>query len=161
MLKHSDIRTVKSGVYRGPEPKSIKDLLFLYNNYGIRSIISLEEGWSELFGLYEEDEDWLLIGRDKEKEVMFHHIAMSNIFPPTKSEVQVVAEKIRSMKVYHPNVYIHCYAGVDRTGFCVAYYRVKHCNYSPEEAWAEAQNMGMHKRYFWWKKSFMNYTKDL
>ncbi|MBU0716831.1 MAG: dual specificity protein phosphatase family protein [Planctomycetes bacterium] len=45
----------------------------------------------------------------------------------------------------HP-IFVHCAAGVNRTGAAIVAYRVKHCGWALQEALAEARRFGMRDR---------------
>ena len=53
-------------------------------------------------------------------------------------------------------VFIHCKAGVDRTGVIVAIYRMTHDGWSSDRALAEAERLGMRRTQFWMR----DYVKD-
>ncbi|HUV86117.1 MAG TPA: hypothetical protein VMX79_03305, partial [bacterium] len=55
-------------------------------------------------------------------------------------------------------VFVHCHAGVDRTGFVVAAYRVKVEGWTPEKAYEEMARLGFHSFLFWWPGAFFEYV---
>lgn len=143
----------ENSVYRGPRPKNQEELEHLFKS-GVRTIISLEEGWGKLFGWKGEESLWKMMGG------RFIHLRMSNVFPPTLDQCQLVEDTIHRFYA-RGSVFIHCYAGVDRTGFVSAY--LAYINgYSAEQAWQYAAlDQGMHKRYYWWKKYFMKMVGEV
>jgi hypothetical protein len=44
-----------------------------------------------------------------------------------------------------PNTYVHCLHGVDRTGLCIAIYRVRHDGWTKARAEKEMLDLGFHK----------------
>lgn len=135
---------------RGGKPRSREDLQFLKNE-GIRTIVSLQEGWSDFFRLYDikdEKRDWEAMGGK------FYQHRLSNWFAPTQDETDAV---LRSICAQDGKTYLHCYSGVDRTGWIAAAYKVLVMgNVTPEDAWkTEAWAKGTHKWFFWWRAKFL------
>lgn len=146
-----------AGVLRGPRPNSYDDLCILADA-GVTTIFSLEEGWSRIFGWRFEAHDWQVrIGG------LFYLFPLSNLFPPSAATCIAITDLLihDSNGPLGESSYVHCYAGVDRTGFILAVFRVRFHKWKPLDAWAEAQEYGMHRRYWWWKKHFLKLCSEL
>lgn len=137
---------VTNNLYRGSRPESVNDLLVL-KSIGINTIISLETGWHKLFGWRGERKAWQHFGNP------WLNVPLSDIFPPSLDECESICEII-SMSKFAP-FFVHCFSGVDRTGFVIAYYRVTRMGWCPFKAWKEAVDKGMHWRYYWWRRHFL------
>jgi len=135
--------------FRGSRPLGPDDL-FALQKRGIKTIISLEEGWGTFFGHWsKESQVWEGLGG------YWLQVKLSSVVPPTAGQVYAIYSLI---KVYqaHGNVFFHCYSGVDRTGVVAADYRVVEQGWTPERAWQEAIAEGMHWRYQrTWKPAFL------
>ncbi len=145
------ISCVSPKLWRGPRPS---DLLPLEIR-SIATIISLQEGWDEIFlhKLYAEDE----AARIASIELI--HVRLSDIWAPSAAQVKLCLQHILSAK---GRVYIHCKHGVDRTGFICAAYRVIQQGWSIEQAILEWRAMGFHRWfYFWWESAFRRVIKEL
>ena len=143
-------------LYRSSRPQNKSDLQSIYD-LGIRTIISLEEGWGNLFTPYDTHDMWtdfLDMGGT------LYNLKCSNILPPTHKQAETVHYNInQTTRRVSSRILIHCYSGVDRTGFMVAYHLAKQ-GLNPDFSWrANAWNKGMHKWYFWWRGYFMDYLK--
>lgn len=142
-------------IFRGSRPKDIHDIELLCRN-SICVIFSLQEGWSRLFHRFDEQEAAWKNG------ISFRKFGLSNIFPPSPDEVDMLLEKLTYCADEQIPVFFHCYAGVDRTGYIAACYRVSVEGWAPALAWEECLNFGFHNtRYWWWKKHFLKYCKKL
>ena len=139
---------IGNGLFRGSKPRGPMDLLGL-PPLGIWTIISLEEGWSKIFGWRGEERAWSTIcGR-------FFNYSMSNVFPPSRAECESVADRIED-NLKDGGVFVHCYAGLDRTGYTIAAYMTLKRGVPPGWAFKEfAIEPGMHRRYHWWRRQFM------
>lgn len=146
---------VSQNLYRGDRPQNNSDLGILALSYHVERIVSLETFWHKLFGWADEGECWTTSWRR-----IFKSFPMSNIFPPMWEETMTALDAISEV-LQHPGatIYVHCFAGKDRTGWVIAGYRVKVEGWPPEKAWAEAIEKGMHWRYWWWKPFFMRMWK--
>lgn len=141
-------RQVTPVLIRGGRPKNIHDLLELWHE-GIRAIICLQEGITWFFGGYRTDKDWQGFGGHQWKT------PLSNFRAPTKKQCDDICKIIHQFRIRKQTVFLHCRAGVDRTGFVSAYYVWKYCEISPEAAWNYAGETGMHFWYrIFWKKAF-------
>lgn len=136
-------------LWRGGAPKSKADLQKLYA-MGIDLIINLETGTADALGDYpHECQDWLEMGRK------FLLIQCSNFSPPTAEQTKNVLNAITSHVYNGKKVYIHCFSGVDRTGWMCAAFRQQF--WPAAEAWQkEAWEKGTHKWFFWWKWFFLS-----
>lgn len=141
------MENVHSNLYRGPRPKSLKQL----KDAGIVCVISLQSG---VFEVLKTDEyeliDWPRSG------IAHYDIGQNDITPPTPADVNAVL-KIITDWLPHGKVYIHCLAGVDRTGFMVACYRMMIQAWPFDDAWKEMKEKGSHYWYRWWKLSLRKF----
>ena len=141
--------------YRGSRPESAGDLYRIKDELGISTIISLETGAGHFFDhilgrSFHEEEVWEKPSFNGE----FIKFPLSNFSPPSCSELQAILETIEQCVNIREGVYLHCYAGVDRTGYVVAAWRVLQEGVHPEIAWREAVAKGMHGRFWWWANQF-------
>lgn len=153
---------VAPGFYRGSRPESAGDLYRIKDELGISTIISLETGFGRFFDhltgkSFDEEKVWQN-GSFQGKLLRF---PLSNFTPPNYSEMGAILSAIEQHSQIGDGVYLHCYAGVDRTGFMVAAWRVLYEGVHPEIAWREAVAKGMHARYWWWKADFLANTATL
>lgn len=148
-----NISFVTTGLYRGSRPESSDDLTYLSFNCSVKTIVSLETGfgrfWDGLFGrAFQEQDLWTRV---------YQRILLSrpcsNLLPPTPAETRAILDDIKA-SLQKGSVYVHCYAGVDRTGWIIAAWRVREQGWSIPDAWNEAIRMGLHARFWWWADAF-------
>lgn len=138
---------------RGPRFKSRQQFLDEISFRMIHQVISLQEGWSSFFGHYDEGADCRAQG------LTFMHYRMSNIFSPGKWQCESV---LKNICLTEERTYLHCYAGVDRTGFICGLYLVLVDGWDQWDAWMYVRQMGMHKRYqIAWEASFFKRVEEL
>jgi protein tyrosine/serine phosphatase len=130
---------VSNKLYRGPRPKSHKEL----QDAGIKVVIDLESGFYET--IYDDD-------YEKEDAAVFgiadYDIPCSDFTPPKVWQVKKVLQIIETSS---GPVYIHCLHGKDRTGFVCAAYRMRIQCWSFKVAIKEMFDLGFHKwPYIWW-----------
>lgn len=141
-----DIRAGNS-LFRGPRPKSPEEMRAL----GCKTLIDLESGWFEFINdrMYEEDR-W-----GQSSKVIIRHLPLGDFFTPTKSEVDIFLWLV-TMGLGRGNVYVHCLHGVDRTGYMIAWYRIRVQGWAPKRAVKEMLDMGFHKfPYYFWIRSLL------
>lgn len=138
---------------RGPR---FEDRQAFLDELGFRhfhQVISLQEGWADLFGHYDEGPDVMSRG------MTYMRFRLSNVFAPSRWDCYTILENI---VLTEELTYLHCFAGVDRTGFICALYLHLVDGLSPAQAWENCINMGMHKRYQWlWKDAFFERCEEL
>lgn len=138
---------VSNKLYRGPRPKSYKEL----QDAGIKVVIDLESGFYEkIYDDQYEKEDAANFG------IADYDIPCSDFTPPTQDQVWKVLDIIKRSS---GPVYIHCLHGKDRTGFMCAVYEM-------QMGWAfkgSVQRMlryGFHVwSYFWWIPFLRKYAQ--
>lgn len=84
----------------------------------------------------------------------YFNVALPNWGRPQDERIARIMELITAPE--SGRVFIHCKAGVDRTGLIVAIYRMTNDGWSSEQALAEAERMGMRRTQFWMR----DYAKD-
>jgi len=141
---------VSPGLYRGGRPGE-EDVAAL-RDMGIKTILDLEGG---LFAA-ETDAVRQERGWAEAAGIDFEHVPLSPLRAPRPARVEealaVMADPARRP------VFVHCHAGVDRTGFVVAAYRVKVEGWTPEKAYEEMARLGFHSFLFWWPGAFFEYV---
>lgn len=145
---------VSENLYRGSRPESTADLWMLSLQCSVKTIISLETGfgnfWDGLLGrAFDEKGFW-----ERGWHRQWISRPCSNILPPSRVETEVILRDIKAGLALGP-VFVHCYSGVDRTGWVCAAWRVLEEGMAPEDAWAECRLRGMHQRFYWWQSAFM------
>jgi len=146
-LKNYHCTDTTHALWRGGNPENHSDLVHLYAT-GVRTIISLQSGFADKMGHYPDEKiDWELLGGS------YIEIKCSNFWAPT------VEQTLRALAAIDRHlldgaVYIHCFSGVDRTGWMCAAWKLRFN--AAATAWRdEAWNKGMHRWFFWWKPIFM------
>lgn len=124
------------GLFRGPRPTD-RDGIRTLKQQGIKTLINLQET---------EDYDEV-ISEIINLELENLDIEQRAIFPPRENHVALVLQALDNLDL-HP-IYLHCQAGVDRTGFMVAKYRLLQ-GMSKKSAIQEMKNEGMHWWFYWW-----------
>lgn len=150
-----EVKRITKYVLRGPQPKTAEDLTELHGEYGVRTIINLQEGWSYWPG---EERLWQLLGGK------YIHYGLSNFFPPTYDEVRAIIRDAKEAVLDTGPVYIHCKKGVDRTGFVAGAYEVYYALKTVDQAWDDMQKIGMHwwfSHILWRKSSFQKVCDKL
>lgn len=153
-----NVSKVTGNFLRGSRPNNSADLVMIGFNWRAQTVISLETGfgrfWDGLSGReFNEQQLW----ENGWHRAYISH-PLSNFTPPTRSETELIIGDIKRGLEIGP-VFLHCYSGVDRTGWICAAWRVLEEGKDAESAWAEAKLMGMHHWYFWWKSAFMEAMK--
>lgn len=129
------------GVYRGSQPKTKEDFDLL-KSMGIKYSLNLQTGVAIL-----DDGNPLAeqLTMDQCGIRTYCH-PLSEITPPTSAQLQLAIEVINN----HKPIYIHCHAGVDRTGMVCATYRIKVQNWTAKKAIEEMIKLGSHPWYRFW-----------
>ena len=136
---------VAPNVYRGPEPMTELDVVYLQSHLGIETIINLQLRREPTKAL------WKII-EYRLREYRFRSWAF---FPPSKDTVNLCMEVLRNANMYKDGfgpVYVHCQGGVDRTGFVIANYLLRFYSKSiPKKAVIrQMKALGMHWWFYWW-----------
>jgi protein-tyrosine phosphatase len=84
----------------------------------------------------------------------YFNVALPNWGRPQDDRIARIMELINAPE--SGRVFIHCKAGVDRTGLIVAIYRMTHDGWSSDRALAEAEHLGMRRTQLWMR----DYAKD-
>lgn len=128
-------------IYRGaqPEEKGITTL----REKGVRTIINLrndpdprEEEWAKAAGM---------------RYVHIPSDPLSPKLPDVQKYLQIVAGRLAAPFVSEPvegPIFVHCYAGRDRTGLFVAAYRVAEQNWATDQAIHELDSYGHNRLLF-------------
>lgn len=135
------ISEVVPGVYRGPRPKDVQEL----RDLGIKRSLSLESGVRD--GFFEDPYETQLA---EAFDINEKRVDMSGIWAPERHDVIQALEIIKDAIASHEKIYVHCMAGVDRTGFVIAVFRMRFCSWTYEQAKDEYIKMGLHWRFRWW-----------
>lgn len=138
------ITKVFEGIYRGPRPDDLNELLELK----INTIISLESHWYDLLHEDEYERQYPC-----EFGIDFFDMGCSDLLPP---EPRIVKKAIGICNQPKRNIFIHCLSGVDRTGFICAAIRMDH-HWKYQDAYREWVAMGRHWWYDWWKFELKKY----
>lgn len=129
-------------VWRGPQPKTVEDFKLL-KSLDIQYLLDLETGSSLL-------RDGSPLAESINAE--FHGLKsyshpLSEILPPSRAQLNLA----RAFILSHQSVYVHCKAGVDRTGMVIAFYQRESLGLDNRAVIKGMKDEGMHWWYrFWW-----------
>ncbi|MBI5075605.1 MAG: dual specificity protein phosphatase family protein [Nitrospirae bacterium] len=139
---------VVEGIYRGPRPRCLNDLIDL----NIKTILNLED-------------DMAWVESEQSVSSMYHvnviSLPMSEIKRPSRVDLYKAVHILQDESL-HP-IYVHCLHGQDRTGYVIAAYRMLVQGWIYEFAYQEAKDNG-HKWWFapyllFWPKSLKELAK--
>jgi len=119
---------VAKGLFRGSAPTRL-DVVSLKNKYGINKIVSLDQ----------ESGDKI---KDTAKKLGIEHI----IIPLTFNSVtllKLLDYDLEDLLIKDGPTFVHCYHGKDRTGLVCALFECKYLGDNPEDAIANAKDIGM------------------
>lgn len=119
---------VAKGLFRGSAPTRL-DVVSLKNKYGINKIVSLDQ----------ESGDKI---KDTVKKLGIEHI----IIPLTFNSVtllKLLDYDLEDLLIKDGPTFVHCYHGKDRTGLVCALFECKYLGDDPEDAIANAKDIGM------------------
>lgn len=150
----AQIQLVDGRLVRGPRLK-FDDVYGLSAHYNVKHVVDLEAGYCTLWGMDPDDEQ-----KNVEHFGMRYHPHPLGAFKaPTEEQCRAI---MRVLYGTTDRVYVHCHAGVDRTGFIVALYGALRYGRCAHQCWEDALEDGMHLRYHWfWKKAFLARCKEL
>ena len=136
-------KQVSERLYRGAQP--LDGGISKLRELGVNTVINLRRADDR--------------SRSEETEVRalglnFYNIALPNWGRPQDARVVRIMEIINAPE--SGRVFIHCKAGVDRTGVIVAIYRMTHDGWTSNRALAEAEHSGMRRIQFWMR----DYVED-
>lgn len=138
---------------RGPRFEDRQQFLDETAFHQIHQVISLQEGWADVLGHYNEGADCRAQG------LTYMRYRLSNVFAPSMWACESI---LRNIVLTEEKTYLHCFAGVDRTGFISGLYLVLVDGWDPWDAWMWIQKMGMHKRYrILWENKFFDRVAEL
>lgn len=127
-----NFRAVQEGLLRGgqPSPEGFKEL----SDLGVRTVLSLRTGKRSA-----EREAKIV----EELGMKFIHIPVYYLSLPDEETIERVLKLLEDAQ--NQPVYMHCFHGVDRTGFFVALYRMSRLGWSFQEAYEEMKKCGFHR----------------
>lgn len=131
-------------LFRGPRPKTCADLQKLK----FIDIVRIEEGFRDFFynDVYENE-------IPKDFGINRSDFRLSNFFPPTENQVKNIISLLNFLEHHGQKTYLHCFSGVDRTGYIAAVFRMFFQGWSYEDAYTEWVKLGRHWWLDWWKYS--------
>lgn len=141
------MKKVAHNLFRGKRPENLNQLKF----NDIKCVISLQSGLNDV---YEKDAYRLIHWPDT--GIKHYELEQNDFAPPTKSDVEEFL-KVVKLNIQFGKIYVHCKAGVDRTGFMIACYRMQIEGWSFNLAWKEMKKEGSHWWYRWWKYELQKY----
>ena len=116
-------------IYRGAEPDTAA--VANLQRLGIKSIIDLRRPSQVRKGESAEA---------RASGIAYTNVPMPGLSRPTDEQVQTVLTLMESLP---KPVFIHCQHGCDRTGTIIACYRIKHDQWTHQNAWREAVHYGI------------------
>lgn len=135
---------VSDNLFRGPRLKAQEEFVALKNS-GITQILNLQSTWNN------QEFEWAM-------ELGIAPLQL-NLCPVVSPNEHLVMCALRTILKQDRITYLHCRAGVDRTGFVVAAYRMLVEKKSYEEALIEFRLMGRHLWFFWWDSKLKQYKQ--
>ena len=141
-----NFQQVSAGVFRGGRPET-GDVAALKRNYGIRTIINLE---NKDYVIRDEEQDANRFG------IEFFSFEMGTEIRPRDSDVNAILEILKDPR--QAPVFVHCHHGQDRTGLIIGLYRVEVQGWSPAQAYQEMLKIGFHPQYRPLDQYFRNRT---
>jgi protein tyrosine phosphatase (PTP) superfamily phosphohydrolase (DUF442 family) len=137
------LHQVSERLYRGAQP--LDHGISKLHEIGVNTVINLR-GPNDLTRAEETEARALGLN--------YFNIALPGWGRPQDDRIARIMELINAPE--SGRVFIHCRAGVDRTGLIVAIYRITHDGWSSERALAEAERLGMRRTQLWMR----DYAKD-
>jgi protein tyrosine phosphatase (PTP) superfamily phosphohydrolase (DUF442 family) len=134
---------VSERLYRGAQP--LDHGISKLHEIGVNTVINLR-GPNDLTRAEETEARALGLN--------YFNIALPGWGRPQDDRIARIMELINAPE--SGRVFIHCRAGVDRTGLIVAIYRMTHDGWSSDRALAEAERLGMRRTQLWMR----DYAKD-
>jgi len=134
------IKIVDGVIYRGSSPETDADWQYL-KSLGIKYCLDLQTGASPMKDGSPLEESL----KSDEFGIRTYAHPLSELLPPTRLELA----NAMNFLINHDHVFVHCKAGVDRTGMVIASYRILK-GWSKSKAIWEMRGMGMHLWYYWW-----------
>jgi hypothetical protein len=132
--KRINFKTVEENkVYRSGLP-SKNDLAYLREKYKIKTIFSFS---GDITQEYKDIEDFA-----RENSVTLFKLAMVTEKDPVREYVEIYLEEVNKSNNWP--VLVHCGAGVDRTSWMIALFRMVHQGWTWERAFEEAKKCGLH-----------------
>lgn len=135
-------------LFRGANPRGRIRVLW---SDGIKRILDLESGIFDLT-----HGNFFAEAQEAQKyDIPVYHVPLSDFCAPNKAQVAEVLQLARKAISLRQAMYIHCWKGVDRTGFMVAAIRVSIQGWTVDKALCEMFEMGFHRcPYFTWERTF-------
>jgi len=138
----SNFDRVNHSLYRGGQPNNLG--IQSLKRLGIKTIVNLR--MPNVLRVAEETEA-------RANGIIYTNVPMRGLGRPTDMQVA----KVLSIIETSPSpVFIHCENGCDRTGIIIACYRIKHDQWTREQALNEARQYGMSS----WEVGMKNYVVD-
>ena len=137
---------VNENLYRGAQP----------NNVGIEALARL--GVKTIINLRMANDVWPAEDAEaRARGITYTNVPMSGLGRPTNEQVTMVLSILENPRA---PVFIHCQHGCDRTGTIIACYRIKHDQWTSEQALAEAKEYGMSRWEFGMKSFVTDFAKS-
>ncbi len=120
---------VTDNLYRGAAP-TVEDVKHLKTKYGINKIVSLDAASAAK------------INRICKLLAIEHIIIPIEPDLKIKPLIQLFSYNLKKLLTDNGPVFVHCFAGKDRTGMLIAVFRCKYMGWSCEDALKEAKSFG-------------------
>jgi len=136
----NNFRQVNEWLYRGGQP-SLEALAAL-KELNIKTVVSLR--WRPMVMVEEEV-------KVNELGMQFINIRLNYWTLPATRHIVRFFEIIDNEE--NRPIFVHCFHGADRTGLCVAMYRIARCGWTFDQAYQEMVDCGFHRfrvRHFKW-----------
>lgn len=130
-----DTLSNKSSLYRGAQLNNQEDCDFLISkNVGLVIDLRNKKNSKDLI-----NKEKNLLNKNN---IEHYNIEMSSKIAPREDQIEEVFNKIEECKKNNKSVYIHCKAGIDRTGIMCALYEVRKKNIPKSQAYEHMKNYG-------------------
>ncbi len=135
---------VSATLYRGGQPS--KDGFAELKNLGVQIVVNLRD-------------DNFETERSEVTAVGLEYVAIPwNCHHPANSLVTQFLEVLRENP--EKRIFVHCHAGVDRTGLMIATHRMAEQGWTPEQAQDEMKDFGFNFIHRSWCRALVNYEED-
>lgn len=130
--KIKNFQAVTDWLYRGGQPS--REQLCQLANMGVKTVVCLRSG-----RLSTKQEQAAV----EQLGMRFVHLPLNYLVLPDQSQIHAFLELLDERQ--SRPLFVHCFHGVDRTGFLIAVYRIARLAWPVQEAYNEMKRCGFHR----------------